>query len=144
MDIEANKATVQRFIEAINAQDFAALDELVAEGFVRHSGTSGQPPGRGREGLKDFLRGEAATFPDARESIHFLVAEGDKVAARLAFSGTQRGPMGPFPPSGRRLEADFLCVFRLEGGRVAEAWVEWDNLAALVQLGHYTPPAAGT
>jgi predicted ester cyclase len=91
MDSETNKAVVRRFIEAINSQDFAALDELVTDDFVRHSGSSGQPQVRGLGGLKELLRREAATFPDAREAIHFLVAEGDKVAARLAFGGTQRG-----------------------------------------------------
>ncbi|NIT61864.1 MAG: ester cyclase, partial [Aliifodinibius sp.] len=27
-----------------------------------------------------------------------------------------------------------------EEGKIAELWVEWDNLAMLQQLGHYPPP----
>jgi hypothetical protein len=39
------------------------------------------------------------------------------------------------------MTADYLAIYRLEGGRVAEAWAEWDNLSGLAQLGHYNPPA---
>jgi steroid delta-isomerase-like uncharacterized protein len=140
--LERNKAVVEAFIEAINAQDWVKLDALVAAGVVRHSQIAGQPQVGSREELKAFLRREAETFPDAHESIHFLVAEGDKVAARLAFRGEQRGPMGLFPASGRALAADFMCIFRLEGGRICEVWVARDNVNALVQLGHYTAPAS--
>ena len=50
--------------------------------------------------------------------------------------------MGPYAPSGRVMTADYLAIYRLVGGRIAEAWVEWDNLAGLVQLGHFAPPEA--
>jgi steroid delta-isomerase-like uncharacterized protein len=140
MGIEQNKAIVRRFIEAINTKDFQALDELVAAGVIRHSSTSSQPQICSRDDLKEFLQREAETFPDAHESIHFLIAEGDKVAARLAFRGTQQGAMGPFPPSGKTVEADFIGIFRLEDGKIVEVWVEWDNLNVLTQLGHFRPP----
>jgi hypothetical protein len=37
-----------------------------------------------------------------------------------------------------------IGVHRFEGGRVAETWTSWDNLAALTQLGLLpgTPPGA--
>ncbi len=31
-------------------------------------------------------------------------------------------------------------IFRLEDGKIAEMWVTWDNLSALMQLGHFPPP----
>jgi steroid delta-isomerase-like uncharacterized protein len=140
MSLEQNKAVVRAFVAAINAQDWKHLDDFVAEEVIRHSGTAGQLVVPNREELKAFLQREAVTFPDAEESIHFLIAEGDMVAARLSFRGMQQGPMGPFPPSGKILTADFMVIFRLDNGQIAEVWVEWDNLHALIQLGHYTPP----
>ncbi len=50
--------------------------------------------------------------------------------------GTQLGPMGPFPPSGRKAKFDFGAVFRIEGGKIAEWWVTWDNMTILRSLGH--------
>lgn len=141
MSVESHKAVLRAFIDAINARDWAALESLVAPDVVRHSATHGSPRSRGREALLAFLRGEAETFPDAREEVRFLVAEGDLVAARLAFRGTQSGQMGPYPPTGKVLQADFQGIFRIADGKVAEVWVEFDNLNALVQLGHFRPPS---
>ena len=136
---EQNKAVVRAFIDAVNAQAWERLDDLVAVDVIRHGPASGQGPLRSRVELKAFLRREAATFPDAHEAVHFLVAEGDKVAALLGFRGAQRGALGPFPASGRTLTADFIAIFRVAGGRITEVWVAWDSWGALIQLGHVQP-----
>lgn len=44
--------------------------------------------------------------------------------------------MGPFPPSGKKVQFDFGAVFHVEEGKTAELWVTWDNMAILVRLGH--------
>jgi steroid delta-isomerase-like uncharacterized protein len=135
-ETERNKAVVQAFIVAVNAQDWGRVAELVAPDFVRHSSAGGSSGVRSRDDLIRFLRGEFETFPDAHEGIEDLVAEGDRVAVRHRFRGTQQGPMGPYPPSGRVLAADYLAIYRLSGGVIVEAWAEWDNLSGLAQLGH--------
>ena len=142
MSNEQSKAVVRAFVEATNQRDWRRFNELVAPDYTRHSSTSGQPPIRSRDALREFLAGEARTFPDARESIHFLVAEGDEVAVHSGFCGTQTGPLGPFPASGKTLAADFISIYRLADGRIAEAWVEWDTLNGLIQLGHLAAPSA--
>lgn len=88
------------------------------------------------------LRDEFAIFPDGLETIDDILAEGDKVAVRHGFRGTQHGRMGPYPPSGKLMTADYMAIYRVAGGLIVEAWAEWDNLSGLVQLGHYTPPGA--
>lgn len=141
MNIENNKAAVTAFVHAISEQEWATMDALLADDVVRRSRTYGQTELRGRAQLVQFLKNEAMTFPDAHQKILYLVAEEDRVAAALQFTGTQKGPMGPFPASGRRIQANFLAMFRLREGRIAEVWVEWDNLSALLQLGHLTLPS---
>lgn len=136
-----NKSVVRAFVSAGNDRDWRRFDELVAPNFTRHSSTSGQPAILSRDAFREFLAREARTFPDARESIHFLIAEGDMVAVHSGFSGTQSGALGPFPGSGRTLSADFISIYRLADDRIAEAWVEWDCLNGLIQLGHFVPPA---
>ena len=139
---ERNKAVVRAFVAAVNS-DLDRLAELVAENFVRHSTAAGPPGVCSRDDLLRFLRAEREAFPDARETIEDLIAEGDRVAVRHRFTGTQLGPLGRLPPSGRRLTADYLVVYRLVDGVVVEAWAEWDNLAGLVQLGHLRRPSGG-
>jgi steroid delta-isomerase-like uncharacterized protein len=137
---EAHKALIRAFVEAINAQDWDALRARLAPDFIRHSLAAGEPGVRSAEALIRFLQAELETFPDAQESLEALVAEGEWVAARHRFRGTQQGPMGAFPPSGRRLDAPYLAFYRIERGRIAEAWAEWDRLAGLQQLGHLAAP----
>ena len=62
------------------------------------------------------------------------------MALQASYSGNQMGAFGPFPPSGKPLDLTFMAILRLEDGRIAEMWVEWDNLSALAQLGHFPPP----
>lgn len=136
----SSKEIVAAFVEAINAQDWRSLEGLVAPDFVRHSHAAGPPGVRSRSDLVEFLRAEFETFPDAHERIEELVAEGDRVAARHHFRGTQLGQLGRYPPTGRVMEAEYLAIYRIEDGRIAEAWAEWDTMSGLVQLGH-VPPA---
>lgn len=138
---ERNKAAVHAFVAAINAQDWRRLGELVAPDFVRHSYAAGTPEVRRSADLQRFLQSELATFPDACETILDLIAEGDRVAARQRFEGTQHGAMGPYPASGRQLVAEYIAIYRVRAGRVVEAWAEWDTLSGLAQLRHYTPAA---
>jgi steroid delta-isomerase-like uncharacterized protein len=137
-DAERNKAIVRAFVDAVNARDWPALDALVAPGFVRHSTAGGQPGVGSRADLVRVLRSECDTFPDAHEQVEDLVAEGDRVAVRHRFTGTQRGALGRYPASGKVMTADYIAIYRLERRRIVEAWAEWDNLTSLMQLGHYT------
>ena len=134
---EQNKTLIRSFINAVNSRDWENLRILLAPRFVRHSYAAGDPEVRSADELIDYLRNECATFPDAQETLLDLVAEGEKVAVRSHFCGTQLGSMGSYAPSGKVLLATALAIYRLEGGRIAEAWVEWDNLHGLRQLGHH-------
>ena len=137
--MKSNKIIIKEFVEATNNRDWFKFNELVAPDFVRHS-SSGPQNIDSREKLLAFHKAELQTFPDIRETILLLVEEGEFVAARLNFIGTQDGRLGPFPPTGRKLNADFNCIFRLVNGKIQESWIEYDNLNGLIQLGHYEFP----
>jgi len=138
---EANKQIVRAFSDAGNRNDVDAFDTLLAPDFVRHCEATPEIAVASRKDFKQFYVDTAKTFPDQQMTLDVLVAEGDHVAFWGKFSGTQEGPMGPFPPTGRRLESQIGGMFRIETGRIAELWVTWDNLAGLIQLGHFPLPA---
>lgn len=135
---ESNKKIVRKFAESLNARDYDALDEVVAPNFVRHSFAG--PGISGLEGLKSYFRAEFESFPDAHETIRDIFAEGDRVAVRLSFLGTQSAPMGQYPATGKVMTLDYIAIYRIEGDKIVEAWAEWDNLAGLRQLGHIEDP----
>jgi steroid delta-isomerase-like uncharacterized protein len=130
------KQTVQAFVDAINAQDWSRLDAVVAQDFVRHSIAAGDPPVRSRADLVEFLRREFQIFPDAEEIILDIFAEAEKVAVRHYFCGSQHAAIGSYLPTGKTMNAEYIAIYRVQDGRIVEAWVEWDNLAGLRQLGH--------
>lgn len=141
-DTEANKEIVRRMAAAVNERNFDALDELIAEDVHRHSGATPQITVESLDQFKEFLRQDLSAVPDAVQEINFMLAESDLVAVHATYRGTQSGQMGPFPPSDNSLELPFIGILRIQDGKIAEMWVEWDNLNALMQLGHFPPAAA--
>jgi steroid delta-isomerase-like uncharacterized protein len=138
--LEANKDLVRQFTEAVNAADWDALEEIVTDDFTRHSEATAGPPAKSRDEFIQLQKSFLVSFPDQRVTGVRLIAEGDEVAALAVYSGTHTGPMGEFPATGRSVEITFLTIFRIEDGRIAELWVEWDNVAMLTQLGLFPPP----
>ena len=129
------KAIVQAFVDAVNNQDWQAIETLVATGFTRHSIAAGEIDVRSRLDLIKFLRAEYITFPDANEQIVDILGEGDKVAVRMHFRGTQAGILGTYPPTGKVVDSEYLAIYLIESDLIVEAWAEWDNLGTLKQLG---------
>ena len=136
---EKNKQLFIRGVEAINDRNWEALDDLIAPNYVRHCQATPDVKITSLEDFKQFLKQDAATFPDSRMTIQYLVAEGNLVAFYCTYVGTQTGQMGPFPASNRQMTLEFAGVHRVENGKLAETWLTWDNLAALTQLGHFPP-----
>jgi steroid delta-isomerase-like uncharacterized protein len=74
-------------------------------------------------------------FPDLDIETIALLGEGDLVAAHLVARGTHLGAYQGVPATGRAWEARCTAVYRVEEGRIADAWVTWDQLSLLEQLG---------
>jgi steroid delta-isomerase-like uncharacterized protein len=141
--LEANKALIRAFNDAVDRRDYEALDKLLTEDFHRHSAASPEANATNRDEMKLFLQATEGTFPDVQNIVKMMVAEGDMVAVYATFTGTMDGPMGDIPPTGNRVEAPFISFFRIEDGNIAEMWVEWDNVNFLSQLGLFPPPGTG-
>jgi steroid delta-isomerase-like uncharacterized protein len=139
--LEANKALARQFIEATNAADWAAYDRLLAPDFQRHSEATPGPPVTSPQQFVELQTAFLATAPDQHVTVDVLVAEGDRVAILATYSGTQTGPMNDLPATGKPFRLQFLGMLRIADHRIAEMWVEWDNVALLSQLGLFPPPS---
>lgn len=139
--LEANKDLVRRFTEATNAADWGALDTLVAADLIRHSQATAGPPVTSRDQFVQLQRMFLVAMPDQQVTLEAMVAEDDRVAVLATYAGTHTGPMGDIPATGMAAESRFLAMFRVAEGRIAEMWVEWDNVAMLTQLGLFPPPS---
>ena len=73
-------------------------------------------------------------------SLEEVLAEGNKVAVRLTFSGTHQGEFMGLPATGKRFTIAGMNVFRVEGSKIAENWPQLDMLGLLQQLGAIPAP----
>ncbi|MEZ5963124.1 MAG: ester cyclase [Planctomycetota bacterium] len=130
------RTVVSSFVEAANARDFGRVESLLLPDFTRHSQATPDVQVRSRADMLRFLMANAQAFADEHVELEETVVEGDLVAFRGTYTGRQIGQMGPFPPTGRTAKVDVSGRFRVEGTRIAELWIVWDNLTLLGQLGH--------
>jgi steroid delta-isomerase-like uncharacterized protein len=140
-DTNSGKAVVERFIEISNNGNWDQLAEVVAADFKRHSAATAGEPVRSLAEFITLQQGFMTTFPDQHVRLDHMIAEGNHVAIRAVYTGTQVGPMGDIPATGNSMEAPFIAFFRVESGKITELWLEWDNLGILTQLGVFPPTA---
>jgi predicted ester cyclase len=76
-----------------------------------------------------------SAFPDAQVAAELVLAEGNLVAAHLRASGTHLGTFQGCPPTGLEWTATCTAIYRVEAGRIAKAWINWDWLTVMEQLG---------
>lgn len=122
---EESKAMVRRMVEGLNAGDIeGTVDELFVPRTARR--------------VKRLFKEFHAAFPDWREEIVELVAEGDTVAGRFRCSGTHRGEFLGEAPTGRRMEVEEVFFLRVADGKFVDFWALEDSLNRMRQLGLIT------
>ena len=131
---EENKAVARGVFEAWNRGDLDALDDPVARDVVDHDP---QDPhaGEGLEGLKKTITMYREAFPDVNFTVEEQVAEGDLVATRWTATGTHEGELMGMQPTGKQATVTGMAIDRIEGGKIVEAWGNWDTLGLLQQIG---------
>lgn len=133
-----NKALARQFIEKINAQDLDGAFALLAPDWVNHTAGPGVPAGE--EGAKAFFTMLFRAFPDLHTRIDDLIAEDDKVVARLNVTGTNNGSMMGMPATGKQVSISVTDIHRIGAGKFVEHWSNSDDLGMMQQLGLIPPP----
>ena len=99
-----NKAIVRRFFEAFEANDEAAMKEVLAPDLVAY--THGAPGPQTREAMLQGISMWNAAFGETRFTIEEQIAEGDSVATRSTMRSIHnRGDYQGLPPTGKQVEA---------------------------------------
>jgi steroid delta-isomerase-like uncharacterized protein len=127
-------ATVRRFYDLINAGDLDGFGALLAGDFIEHEETPGLAPTK--EGVLTFFQMQRAAFPDLRMEAHDVFASGDKVAARVTFSGTNRGDFMGMKATGKSVSVELIDIMLMGGdGLCHEHWGVLDLMTMMQQLG---------
>lgn len=104
-----------------------------------------------REALRPYVTDEALYqhvetfekgFPQYRLTADDIIEQDDKVVVRARFMGTHNGEFNGIPATGKYVDMPFIIIYRFEGGKIAEHWMEANHLTLLTQLGVMNTAAA--
>lgn len=119
MPVTQPRDVVERFVaEVLNGMHPAGAANLIADPSLA----------RRVERFRD-------AFPDLAVEANVLLADGELVAGHFTGRGTHLGLFQGVPPTGAAWTAGCTAIYRVDGERIAEAWVNWDLLGLLEQLG---------
>ncbi|WP_030265009.1 ester cyclase [Streptomyces sp. NRRL B-24484] len=141
MSADRNKQLVTDFFAALDEARTADLGDYLAADVVDHNKIiHGEPdePGAAFAAIGMQL----SALAPYRARIDELIAEGDRVVARITQSGVSSGAHPRMPvPTGRAFENEAIFVFTVVDGRITEIRGVSDRLGLFLQLGWDWPTA---
>jgi predicted ester cyclase len=134
MSAEEIKSLERRWFEELNkgkAAAMALIDELCSTDFVRHCARGKDL--RGTKVYKQDMRELFSAFPDVHFTLDDMVVEGDRVAIRYTWVGTDKATKKTVTMWG-------ICIDRIAGHKLVEEWERYDTLGFMQQLGVVPAP----
>jgi C-1 hydroxylase len=118
-----NKQTIRDLLAAADAGDVEGALAFYSPLYVDHDASESRAGGTSHfAALERGFRAFYAAFRGTRHTLHDLVAEGDRVAARISVESIHSGEIFGIAATGRAVRNDSIVIYRLEGGRIVERW----------------------
>lgn len=85
----------------------------------------------------DWMQAILKTIPDGKYVLKAFATDPERssVVAYGVFQGTHSGPGGPVPPTGKRIDTDYVYVMQFDGGKISHMTKIWHAGWAMKQLG---------
>ncbi|MFN8358243.1 MAG: ester cyclase [Spirosomataceae bacterium] len=129
-----NKIIIQQFYEAFNQGNLALASTFYAS-VVQLRSAAGTSYQLTKEMLQKSIEGSFKAFPDGKNEIITIMADGDWVAVCDRRTGTNLGPWMGIEATGKTTDFLVMEMYRLHQGKIVEIMVVHDHLTALKQLG---------
>jgi steroid delta-isomerase-like uncharacterized protein len=128
---EENKNIYSRLLkEYFQDGDEAVIDALYADNHVNQFvGVNGA------EAWKKFMVPFQVGLPDLQFTLHFQMADGDKVMNCWTGNATHTGDFMGIAATGKKVSFNGMSVARIENGKVVEEWTVLDMFSLMQQLG---------
>jgi predicted ester cyclase len=88
----------------------------------------------GRTDVERYYKSSRQTFPDQRNTLLSLRHVDDGIVVEFILEGTQLGPLGPLPPTGRPFSCQMAAFFLFEGETLVCERIYSDTLSIVRQL----------
>jgi predicted ester cyclase len=89
------------------------------------------------QGYTDWMKGMFTPMPDGSYDLRAVAVDENRnsVMAYAVFRATHTGEGGPVPPTGKRVEADYVYGMEFDGDRIRHMTKIWNDGESLKQLG---------
>lgn len=89
------------------------------------------------EAYCEWMKNLFTPVPDGHYDLKFFAEDEPRnsVAAFAVFHGTQTGPGGPVPPTGKKVAAEYVYHMEFERGHIKHMTKIWNDTISLQQLG---------
>ncbi len=124
---EENKAIARRVYEIVSTGDFGRTTEIVDQDAPDNELLPDDPPAKLIDTFKETFSEARAGFPDLSVTVEDVMAEGDRVTARVVMRGTHQGEFQGLAPTGKRVEVRAIDMFRISNGKIVEHWGHADD-----------------
>jgi steroid delta-isomerase-like uncharacterized protein len=124
---EENKAIARRVYEIVATGDFERAREIVDPDAPDNELLPNDPPAKLIDTFEETFSEARAAFPDLSVTVEDVMAEGDRVAARVTMRGTHLGEFQGIAPTGKRVEVRAMDMFRISDGKIMEHWGHADD-----------------
>jgi predicted ester cyclase len=143
MDRERNKELAGLFCAAQRPGQEHLVDEVLAPNW-RLTGVVGGGVEGGPEAFKRLMAQVGAAFSERDNVVEDLIAEGNKVVARVSARIKHTGEFLGIPATGSDVVYSVVFIHTIEDGKIAESFRVGDELGRLRQLGaEIRPPTKG-
>ena len=114
---------IEAYVEAFRTGNLDALEKLEDVNMVHHSIARGQDSIVGWAAHKKAIANMLKAIPDYQPELRYLTGEGNIFAISYKAGGTFTGTAPGFStPTGEEVTLDYLYVFRVNQGKIAEGW----------------------
>jgi predicted SnoaL-like aldol condensation-catalyzing enzyme len=121
--METNKALVAAFLDAHMHRDFEMIDTLIADDFTWHSTASPDLLINSSDAFMQHLEGMVELFSAACNRVLLMSAEDNYVIVYGRFVGELTDEQCTMD-----ITAPVMLLFRIENGKIAEEWVDWEHI----------------
>jgi steroid delta-isomerase-like uncharacterized protein len=134
MDPAENRDIARRFIQIWGDGDLGLIEELAHPDIVVTYPILPRTI-KGSRLFRRIMEGFRSSFPDSTLAVEEDLAEGDRVAVRWTFRGTQEGRLLSYPGTGRAVTWTGITIYEIVEGKVIRETGEEDFAGFLRQIG---------
>ncbi|HMG91971.1 MAG TPA: ester cyclase [Chryseolinea sp.] len=129
---DRNKQIIYELLEATDKREFDVVRKFYHKDFIEHNSNSIAQIDDGRNGVEKAFQALDKIFPLRKHIVEDIIAEKDKVAARITFIAIAKDQIGIPQTSKKDYKITGTAIYRFEDGLIVE---KWTHVSVLKELG---------